>query len=888
MLELKLLGIPKLVLDGEVTPLPSPKVLGLLSYLAVQTEARTRKDLLELFWDAGKSSNVRFALYKLRDLPGSEDWLETTDKFVKTRIVTDVKQFEEAVNEDHFADALDIWHEGDEGDKTLLKGLDLGDARHFMNWLELERTRLDQLYLTALQKRIVELEQKKKFEDALDLAHLLLEKDKLNENAHRAIMRLEHRRGNTEAALAQFEGCRQVLKDELGVEPLEDTLELLREIEGGGVSSGKSAVLVSIGKEVPARPDKLVGRAELISDTLTALKEQKCVLLHGFGGTGKTALAAAIAETYISDEQDNVLWLQAGDDPPDTLFDALARAFEAQQQVSQAKNAEKTNTIKALLNKHKISLFVLDDVWNAYALSKVIEAVPENIPFLVTSRQRYPKIKRLDVGRLAREAGLELLSHHAQVDLSMDADADKLCETLGDHAFALRIAGINLQVDELTPTTLLKQVTDAPHRMKTPPDFAEEGRESVTALLTASLNALPEDAYEAFMGFGALFTTSSTPELLSLCTRRSEEETEEALFTLQKRGLAERVSEPGSDVVTYRVHDLAYSFGRANNHFRLITAQGACKTFLENHQHDFDELDADISNLLGAAQTARAAGDNALLVTLMQLLVVGDAAYYTARGHSKKSFGLHKAAAEAAKRLKDFEVAHYLVARLGDSHREFFDDYKAALEAFQEAFQLAKKCGDHGREITMLILIGTTLSQQGHREAESYLRQALKRAKDYQDDLSLCHTLINLGCLKIYDKQYLEACQFFQETIAKLGNLATSSTAKKSEVERISFFTYLNLGEAERKLNKISASLNHRHKALSLAKQSKNEIWMAYAHHELGETYHDAQTPHPAKEHFVQALSLYRQNNVSAATEALESFMEEAKYHTETSGENAA
>ena len=877
MLELKLLGIPKLILDGETVPLPSPKILGLLGYLAVQSEARTRKELLELFWHEGKSSNVRFALFKLRDLPRSEDWLETTNKFVKTSIISDVRQFEEAVSEGRFADALAIWHRDDEGDKTLLKGLDLGDAKHFMNWLELERSRLEQLYLTALQKGITELEQKEQLEDALDLAHLLLEKDKLNESAHRAIMRLEHRQGNTEAALAQFEGCRQVLKDELGVEPLDETLELLREIEDGGVSSGKNAVLIKTGGTVPARPEKLVGRTELIGDALSALQKQKRVLLHGFGGAGKTALAAAVAETYLNNEKDKILWLQAGDDAPDTLFDALARAFEAQQHLSQAKAADKTDIIKELLSKNKLSLFVLDDVWNAYALSKVLEAVPEDIPLLVTSRQRYPKIKRLDVGRLARKDGLRLLSHHIQVNLSTDADADKLCETLGDHAFALRIAGINLQVDELTPTALLKQITDAPHRMKTPPDFAEEGRESVTALLTASLNALPEDAYEAFMGFGVLFTTSSTPELLSLCTRRSEEEVEEALFTLQKRGLAERVSEPGSDVVTYRVHDLAYSFARANNHFRLSTAQRACKAFLKKHVQDFDVLDADITNLLGATQAAEKQKNENYLIDMMKMLVVGNA-YFGARGHTPRSFELLKMSVNAAKILGDLETAHHLVAKLGNTYRDFFGDLTNALASFKEALKLARQMNDHHREATLLTVIGIVRFHQNGQDADTYFDQAQNLAEKHSDDIALSQVLEHQAYVAGKRADWVETKLLYEESILAMRRLQRNPKARKMEINERLFFALLNLGEAERKLDCFDESLKLRKQALEIAKELNHQMWIAYALQEIGEMYHDVDNRNLAQENYQKAIYLYEINNAQPDLEALTTFMRSENY----------
>jgi DNA-binding SARP family transcriptional activator len=407
MLELNLFGIPEIRWEGTRLTSPSPKNLAILVYLALSGQSISRKDLSELFWKDGKASNVRFVLHKLREIPGFETWLETNEHFVLVKAVTDVKHFENAIHDEHYGEALEFNSKGE----VLLKGLELNDAEHFMNWLDLERSRLGQLYLEALQGRIAELERAGNTNEALKLARQLLEQDKLNESTHRAIMRLEHKRGNTEAALAQFENLRQVLKEELAVEPLEDTLKLLRDIEGIGASSTKNALLLTSAKAVPAKPDKLFGRDKLLEKVEVHLASEKRVLLHGFGGAGKTALATLVAARWLEQNKASVLWLQAGDDKADTLFDAVARTFDARQTLSQSKDA--TKAIRDLLIKNKISLFVLDDVWSAYALSKMIEAVPESIPLLVTSRQRYPNLTRVDVGRLEREAALELLRHYA-------------------------------------------------------------------------------------------------------------------------------------------------------------------------------------------------------------------------------------------------------------------------------------------------------------------------------------------------------------------------------------------------------------------------------------------------------------------------------------------
>jgi hypothetical protein len=87
----------------------------------------------------------------------------------------------------------------------------------------------------------------------------------------------------------------------------------------------------------------------------------------------------------------------------------------------------------------------------------------------VTSRQRFPIGKMIDVGELERATALELLSYHAGQNFTADdADATELCRTLGYHPFALEIAGKTLLVDELTPAEFLRRIADAPHLIETP------------------------------------------------------------------------------------------------------------------------------------------------------------------------------------------------------------------------------------------------------------------------------------------------------------------------------------------------------------------------------------------------------------------------------------
>lgn len=870
-LSLKLLGKPALSWQGKPLETLPPKLLAMLSYLALQNEAKTRHELAEMFWQAGKTVNVRVALSELSKALGFDDWLEKDGNLVRVRALTDVAAFEHALHKKRFSAAFAIWRGDTEGERIFVQGLELRGTEAFKNWLELERSRLQQLYQEALHGYLEELEAEGKYQEALSLARQLLEKDTLNESVHRSVMRLEHALGNTEAALAQFEQCRVLLKNELDIEPLEDTLELLKDIEQGSVSSGKRALLIKTAADIPGKPETLFGRNDLLDEALISLQAAPSVLLHGFGGTGKTALAATLAEKYL--EQDSsVLWLQAGDDDPDALFDAIAKAFDAQQQFQQSR----ADVLQKLFSKHNVSLMVLDDVWNAYSLSKVMEALPADVPLLVTSRQRYPKLKRLDVGKLVREDALELLSHHAGDDLGQDENADKLCECLGDHAFALRIAGVDLAVDELRPKQLLQTIQDAPHNLKLPPELAEEGRESVAALLEVSLEALSDSAHEALMGFGALFTSSATPDLLALCNRRDTEATEDALIELQKRALVDRLTEPGSDVITYRLHDLVFSFVRANSDLRQQTAMRACHSFLTTHQHDFEALDAEINNLLGGVQKAKEK-DDGLFVEMMEKLVVEDS-YFRARGHSPRSMMLLKDVVDTAQALEEYEAAHHLATKLGDAFREMYGNYELAMATYQTALHLAEKLDKKNRGAILLSLIGLMQFHLNLKGADECLENAYNIAKLSKDDLALSDVLQHKGYIAGAREQWKSAQLLFSEAVEVIKRLRLNEPTAQNEIEYSLFYALLNLGEAERKTGDFSNSLSTRFRALKVAEGCNNQMWIAYALHEIGEMYHDVGERQHAQGYYSKALKLYEQNHAVVEIENLRSLMKKERY----------
>lgn len=223
-LRIHLLGSPQLSEMGKPIDLPGYRPLALLAYLLVTARAHSRQHLVDLLFDNTDDprASLRWTLSKLRQAIGPDyilaDRHEITFNF-ESDYWLDLTAFE--------AGQLDLYR----GD--FLEGLHLRDAYRFEDWLFFERERLRASYQSALEQRLAEAEGRGNDPAVVELAHQLLRLDNLHEDWYRALMGAYARQGQREAALAQFELCRQVLQAELGVEPVAETVALAEAIQRG-------------------------------------------------------------------------------------------------------------------------------------------------------------------------------------------------------------------------------------------------------------------------------------------------------------------------------------------------------------------------------------------------------------------------------------------------------------------------------------------------------------------------------------------------------------------------------------------------------------------------------------------------------------------------------
>lgn len=250
-LSVKLLG-PFQVLEGDqpVTKFESDRVRALLAYLTVEADRPHRREhLAALLWpdwpERSARTNLRRALSNLRQVLGDHDakppYLQITrqsiqfnsssDTHVDAQIIattfswngreeTDIRRLEEAVE----------LYRGD-----FLEGFTVADSPSFEEWALLTREQLNRNVREILQQLAENYQEQGEYQTAIVYARRLLVMDPLLEEAHQSLMKLLAASNQRSAALAQYETCRRILANELGVEPSPETKAVFDQINSGEI-----------------------------------------------------------------------------------------------------------------------------------------------------------------------------------------------------------------------------------------------------------------------------------------------------------------------------------------------------------------------------------------------------------------------------------------------------------------------------------------------------------------------------------------------------------------------------------------------------------------------------------------------------------------------------
>jgi non-specific serine/threonine protein kinase len=309
-LRLSVFGSFQLERDARPLRLPTRKAESLLAYLALHPQPHAREKLAALLWgdfpDEQARASLRNALTTLRRLVGDE--LILADR-ATAQLNPEAGLWVDALAFRAQAEAFASTALPDPGavDVDLYRGDLL--AEHYDEWVLPERGAYRALYLATLT-RLANLHRARgEYARAIEAAQHILVIEPADEAAHLSVMQSYSALGEFDLALRQYETCRRVLRDELGVEPSPPTTALLQHIRRAANARVAAAPLHNL----PAPLTSFIGREREVEALTAALRgASRLITLTGPGGAGKTRLALRAAGELASEGAfaDGVWWAE--------------------------------------------------------------------------------------------------------------------------------------------------------------------------------------------------------------------------------------------------------------------------------------------------------------------------------------------------------------------------------------------------------------------------------------------------------------------------------------------------------------------------------------------------------------------------------------------------
>lgn len=314
---LQLLGAFVYQRNGNLhQPSLSRKTRAILAYLAITDFPHSRQSLYTLFSQESEDpqGTLRWHLSRIRHLLSADILIvdKETVQFSHRHCHVDAFEFAQVLDhqsiEQVSLDKLKQTLEAYRGE--FLLGEALPDVPEFEMWLLAQRSRLEQCAQRGMVRLVEGLIENGDLRTAFGWAQRLLSLAPLLETAHAQLIWLYAKLGQRDAALLQYQHCRDLLQRELAVEPSDEIQRLYQEIlDGEVVSSHITQTTQALVFQAQPETTPFVGRdaelGQLHELWQTAQRDGTAIgLIHAEAGGGKSRLIDAFVE-----QQPNTLFL---------------------------------------------------------------------------------------------------------------------------------------------------------------------------------------------------------------------------------------------------------------------------------------------------------------------------------------------------------------------------------------------------------------------------------------------------------------------------------------------------------------------------------------------------------------------------------------------------
>lgn len=302
----RLVGPLRVYVDGRrVVDPPAGRAASLLALLAVEAGHLVPIDrIIDDLWPDGPPAkakeNVASLVSRLRRIVG-RDRIEGSRSGYRLVLADDVRidlrdaeagvlDAESQLSSGAFAPACTTA-------RDVLAILDAGDLLEddpYAQWAEAPRRRAEALKRRARRALWIGALEMDDPRSAVEAASAAVETDPFDEEAHRALMRADHRRGDRGAALLAYKRLERSLHEEMGAAPAWETTALYEAIVAGKPEPASSD---GHGAGGGRRPSPLVGRETELAELRRAWNDaiagtSALVFLCGPPGSGKSRLAS--------------------------------------------------------------------------------------------------------------------------------------------------------------------------------------------------------------------------------------------------------------------------------------------------------------------------------------------------------------------------------------------------------------------------------------------------------------------------------------------------------------------------------------------------------------------------------------------------------------------